>query len=305
MITSNKITVIIDNDTKFINKESGQYNVLLDYIKNGEWDKVKETLCVSTDIKNKSNNRFEIQGNFILIDGEVVPGLISQRILEFREKGIPFEPIINFWTNLRYNPDFNARRDLFKFLEHNGHAITDDGHFIAYKSVNREFKDHRTNTFDNSVGTTVKEDRSKMDTNPQNTCSVGLHVANFEYAKDFHTNSIMLMVKVNPKNVVSVPVDYNGMKMRCCEYEVISVCEKPLTEIYYEDEKEYADEREYEDYDDDEDYDDNDDNDLIDHTDGALDDIDFEDGKIKNVSDTRLNYRHQERDEFGRFKRKI
>jgi len=32
-----------------------------------------------------------------------------------------------------------------------------------------------------------------------------------------------VLVKVNPKDVVSVPVDYNNTKMRVCRYEVISV----------------------------------------------------------------------------------
>lgn len=29
------------------------------------------------------------------------------------------------------------------------------------------------------------------------------------------------MVKVHPKDVVSVPYDYNGAKMRACRYEVL------------------------------------------------------------------------------------
>jgi hypothetical protein len=30
-----------------------------------------------------------------------------------------------------------------------------------------------------------------------------------------------MVCKVNPKNVVSIPADYNNSKMRVCEYEVI------------------------------------------------------------------------------------
>jgi Ran GTPase-activating protein (RanGAP) involved in mRNA processing and transport len=33
----------------------------------------------------------------------------------------------------------------------------------------------------------------------------------------------MLEVKVNPRDVVAVPVDYNNAKMRVCEYVVLSV----------------------------------------------------------------------------------
>ena len=34
-------------------------------------------------------------------------------------------------------------------------------------------------------------------------------------------DSRVMLVKINPKNVVSIPVDYNLAKGRCCEYEVV------------------------------------------------------------------------------------
>lgn len=36
------------------------------------------------------------------------------------------------------------------------------------------------------------------------------------------------MVKVNPKNVVAIPSDYNNMKGRACEYEVIGVINEEI-----------------------------------------------------------------------------
>ena len=30
-----------------------------------------------------------------------------------------------------------------------------------------------------------------------------------------------MLIKVNPRDVVSIPVDYNNSKGRCCKYEVV------------------------------------------------------------------------------------
>jgi hypothetical protein len=44
------------------------------------------------------------------------------------------------------------------------------------------------------------------------------------------------MVKVNPADVVAVPTDYNGTKMRVCRFEVLEECKqeavkKPLYDV--------------------------------------------------------------------------
>src|SRR5690606_24725742 len=67
--------------------------------------------------------------------------------------------------------------------------------------------------------------------NPNNTCSFGLHVACFDYAKGFGPR--LIEVKVNPADVVCVPTDYNGTKMRVCKFEVIQECQAIRDEVLY------------------------------------------------------------------------
>lgn len=169
------------------------------------------------------------EDNTVWIGKEKCPKALSDRIIDFVEHGLPFEPLIKFWNNCVANPDPRARTDLFAFLEHNGHPITEDGCFIAYRKVTPDFKDHRTKTMDNRVGQTVRMERSQCNSNPDETCSAGLHVAAIDYAWSF-SNGPTVCVKVNPKNVVAIPRDYNNQKMRCCEFTVLSVheSEKPI-----------------------------------------------------------------------------
>ncbi len=82
-------------------------------------------------------------------------------------------------------------------------------------------------------------DRSKVDDNPNNTCSHGLHVATLSYAQDFASGDDKLLdVEVSPSDVVAVPTDYNGTKMRVCRFKVVAesqgLIDKPLVTSSYE-----------------------------------------------------------------------
>jgi hypothetical protein len=100
---------------------------------------------------------------------------------------------------------------------------------LTYKSIRKDFTDHYTGTYDNSVGKYVKMDRYKVDPNPNKTCSHGLHVGSLSYIDQIYNNNnnnnnnIIVSCIVNPVNVVSIPTDYNGAKMRVCEYKVSAV----------------------------------------------------------------------------------
>ena len=87
--------------------------------------------------------------------------------------------------------------------------------------MTEDFKDKHTKSFNNAPGQVCEIPRSAVDDNPDNTCSHGLHVGGYEYAKDFASGGKLVLVKVNPRDVVAVPNDYNGQKMRVCRFEVL------------------------------------------------------------------------------------
>ena len=65
--------------------------------------------------------------------------------------------------------------------------------------------------------------RNFVNDNKEETCSTGLHFCSREYAEGFFGNSgdRMMVIKINPRDVVSIPVDYNNTKGRCSRYEVV------------------------------------------------------------------------------------
>jgi hypothetical protein len=73
---------------------------------------------------------------------------------------------------------------------------------------------------------------SKVNGNRNSHCAAGLHVGAFDYAKSYGGIDLdddeggggnkLMICKVNPRDVVSVPNDCRCQKLRCCRYEVVS-----------------------------------------------------------------------------------
>jgi len=139
------------------------------------------------------------------------------------EEGFPVDALCEFLANLKLNPSKRAVDELYGFLENNNLPITPDGHFLAYKKVRADFTDSHTGTFDNSPGQIVTMPRESVDADRNVTCSRGLHIAARAYAESFGQSGKLLVVKVNPIDVIAVPNDYDRQKMRCCRYQ--SICE--------------------------------------------------------------------------------
>jgi len=166
-----------------------------------------------------------------MVNGVAAPKVLGDKIIKFANEGLPYQPLVQFAANLQANPSYRAVNELFTFLEKNDHPITENGNFIAYKRVRKDFKDIHSGTFDNSPGTEPTMPRNQVNEDSAQVCSAGLHVANWTYAHTQFASSdpatdIMLEVEVNPSDVVSIPVDYNNAKMRVCKYKVLGVVDK-------------------------------------------------------------------------------
>lgn len=170
-------------------------------------------------------------------DRNSVDSKLTAKIKSLIASGSSAEILVKFLDNLINNPDRRAVQDFYDFLIVNDLAMTEDGHFLAYKIVRHDFKDLYTGTMDNSVGKIVSMDRSKVNPNPQQTCSHGLHICSKDYLPHYGgfygsgKPSQVLVVKVNPADVVAFPMDYKNAKARVCSYEVIGTLESQNREF--------------------------------------------------------------------------
>lgn len=235
IILPQSLVLNYEGKTTTINKADGRYDQVIQKIKEDKLDEIIPLLSIADSLSERG---FQVVDGIVHVDGDALPDSLSTRVLDFFNNNLPFEPLLKFWAKLKNNPSFNSRQMLFKFLEHNGHPITTEGNFIAYRAVRNDFLDKHTGKMDNSVGNVVEIDRSKVDDNPNNVCSHGLHVATMSYAQSFGSRDDKLLdVEVDPADVVAVPTDYNGTKMRVCKFKVVAesqgLIEKPLVTSAY------------------------------------------------------------------------
>ena len=224
LIQGANITVVIDNKPYTISKTHITYNKVLEAIKAGDWEAVKDAIEPKKIFYKFSNGVVKIEDGQFFWKGQLMHNALTTRMIEMLKEDFPIDPLINFMSNLMSNPSKRAVDELYGFLEKNNLPITPDGHFLAYKRVRNDYKDCHSGTMDNSVGSIVEMERNQVDDDKDRTCSAGLHFCSHEYLKSFGGERTVIL-KINPRDVVSIPSDYNDSKGRCCRYEVIGEVE--------------------------------------------------------------------------------
>lgn len=251
MIVDGNLTVVLKNKSYQVLKDHFNYKAIVESLHTADEDTMLNLIDVQSAVASFSDGSVEVKNGVVLYDGEEVHSTITKRLLEFMKNGLPFQPLVNFLKNLMLNPSMQSQRELYDFLEHENLPITEDGYFLAYKAVavhhGESFMDKHCRTvndgdlvdkytrksFRNNIGDFPTMSRSKVDDNRRVGCSGGLHVGSIKYVEGYaSSDDKIVIVKVDPQNVVSVPLDENCQKVRVTQYEVVAeyqgVLNRPL-----------------------------------------------------------------------------
>lgn len=190
------------------------------------------------------SERVSIKDGTVYIDGDEADSSITRQIIRFIEAGVEdWIPLVAFIENVLGNPNEHSRNQLYAWLANRDFTITEDGMLLGYKGVApdgqggfRSIHSGRalvngqevTGQIPNQVGDVIEMPRSEVQHDPSRGCHTGLHVGTFEYASSF-AQGALLLVAVNPRDVVSVPTDCDAQKMRTCRYEVVGVAPQDVT----------------------------------------------------------------------------
>ena len=223
IMQGNSITVVIGSKPHTISKSHITFQKVLDAIKAQDWNLVKDIIEPVKVVLNYGKGNVSVQGEELFWKGKPMHNALTTRMIAMLQDGFPVEPLVNFMENLMTNPSKRAVTELYGFLEKNSLPITPDGCFLAYKKVRNDFLDIHSGTMDNSVGKIVEMERNEVDDNKDQTCSTGLHFCSQDYLPHFGNgyDSRVVILKINPADVVSIPSDYNNAKGRACRYEVV------------------------------------------------------------------------------------
>jgi hypothetical protein len=237
IVQDDGITVFVDKKPHHVKSSSKNYTKLKQALKNKEWDKVESLVSYGTAIKTFSQGKMKLDRGVVTYNNKELPTELAKRIIKMIDEEMDLEPLIKFIERLHMNPSFNSVQQTYAFLETNMLPITDEGYILAYKVVKfadqnsdkHGFKrgdlvDCYTGTVRNNIGDVVEMDRNQVDDDPNRLCSFGLHGGSEGYYNSLRQspNNVMLVIKIDPVDMVAVPKYHHESKFRCCKYEVIS-----------------------------------------------------------------------------------
>jgi hypothetical protein len=239
--TNGSVTLYLNNECLTVATDHPNYNKIIDAIKSNDFSNIENLVNVAKAVTQYTSGRVKIVNGEIFYGDFAVHNTLTDRIIKMMGEGFKFDHMIKFLDNLMQNSSKRAVDETYWFLENYGLPITDDGCFLAYKAVRNNYTDIYSGKFDNSVGSVVNMARNQVDDNYGVDCSHGLHVGALDYVVGYghfakgqpitEGGNRLLLVKVNPKDVVSVPKYEGHTKMRVCEYTVVSEIKDVVKEL--------------------------------------------------------------------------
>lgn len=221
---------------------------------------------------------YHLSDNLRIDNGKIIFGefvleetLANHMLSLLDEDDIPkdeklWQSYVRFLDNLHQNVNEDIRKQLFRWMQYensagNDFAITSDGCFVGYKGCTGTVLEPKSvftgkaivdgeyieGHIPNKVGSVVQMPRATVQNDPSVGCAQGLHVGTRDYATQWAP--ILLLVKVNPRDVVSVPYECDSQKIRVCEYTVLKVTDATDEhKMFHPDPKDFEDYEEYEEY---------------------------------------------------------
>lgn len=234
------ITVVVEGEMYVANSEHPNWDEIVKAAKE------KNPAVVDLfDTGKKVAEKFErlservlVSNGHIFFDGEEIDNALTQQVLRALDEGVEdYKPLVAFFEKVMLNPEPHSREQLFRFLSNHNITILPDGDFYLYKGVRSDGEGGWTSI---STGTAIVNGETKRGAIPQPlngivemprgqvafdpdvACHTGLHAGTFAYARSFGGGNV-IKVKINPRDVVSVPNDSNDQKVRVCRYTVLTV----------------------------------------------------------------------------------
>ncbi|HSE45866.1 MAG TPA: hypothetical protein VLA89_11135 [Gemmatimonadales bacterium] len=193
------------------------------------------------------SERVAVAGGRVYFDGDEVEGSIVDQIVRFLDDEVEdWRPLVAFLEKVQQNPNEHSREQLYDWLKAHDFTITQEGDIVGYKGVQGGTEDGfeyascssgtaivdgevQDGQINQNLGSTVQMPRSQVQHDPRNSCSTGLHVGTFSYARSW-ARKARIAVLVNPRDVVSVPTDGGGEKVRVSRYTVLREVTEPITD---------------------------------------------------------------------------
>lgn len=165
---------------------------------------------------------FKLENDKLYYNSIVLSGNFVERfLLSNKENMYRIEKFINKLAEVDSRMVFEM---ICGFLEANPDIMfDDDGDLLLWKYIDKNFQACHQNldgTYNmHEAGVAIEMRRDDVERDGNITCSTGLHVCAKSYLPHYGNGSgIVCECKVDVRDIVSIPYDYNNAKIRCCKY---------------------------------------------------------------------------------------
>jgi len=228
-ITPRSINVLVDGRPRAVDASSPNFEPLKAELKKGveaSLDVIRELADLPRFLALSTAGRVQVGGEEIRFDGKPIAGIYVDQTLALLREGFDIAALAHYLDKREQNPSVKAREELDLFLQSGNFVLTPDGDILAFKKVNDDYTSyHRDPSGEpvyNRIGDKPSMPRETVDPNRSATCSRGLHFCSFSYLPHYYGGQgRVVIVKINPADVVSIPHDYNNSKGRAWTYEVV------------------------------------------------------------------------------------
>lgn len=194
-------------------------------IKRSIYERTKKIHTVADKVANWTNGDIVITPSRVTLKGKEIGSDLASFLIELLERNndaFKMQAWANFLKVIDSADSFKISNRLFAFLEKTDLRIDENGNVLAWKVVRPDYKDKHSRTFDNSPGQILEMPRNEVNDDDNSYCSYGFHICSWGYLSHFASSGDkVVQVRVAPADIISIPLDYNGEKVRCCKYEVV------------------------------------------------------------------------------------
>lgn len=243
------LSVIADNVRHTMRSENPMFGQAVEAYRNEDWDSVLRYMNPENSVRQYlfEFEDVKVENGQVFFAGSNVHSLCVDRILQFCDSGFNPMPLVRFLSKLQKNPSRRSVEELYRFLERNELTVTTNGNFLAYKALRPDMYSITSGTVKllkgsekdgrifNGVGEEIQVYRNNVDDDANRGCSYGLHAGTLEYAQGFGGHDgVLVIVEIDPADVVSVPHDCECQKLRTCRYKVVDICTQRLQNRVYD-----------------------------------------------------------------------
>lgn len=224
IFTETGISIVALRVPYVISNTHVNFDAIKDALRESNFEAISELSVVATAIENYIGPNIveiNVEAGTIQYNGKLLHGVIVEHILKMMADNFEVAPMILFLTKLYQNPSAQAIDQLYGWMVANGVTISENGNLVAWKRVKDNYTSFHDSVTKHAVGTYVELKRSLCTVDATITCAAGLHFCSYEYLEHYNAGQgRILMLEIDPTDVVSIPSDYNNAKGRACKYYV-------------------------------------------------------------------------------------